>query len=180
MAHELESVRGRFGVQVIALGEGKFRAVGYHGGLPGAGWNGEAKVSMEAQGSDGQVTFGEAFTVQPFNNLVVTQTFTGSLVKTRSGDEVGFFVRDRDAWIVLDPVITTAHITRNHGYMIYDVLTAVDENFEPQPQMADWEISDDGLVYTFTLREGLVFHDGAPVTGVGEPDAYVDEHLPEA
>ncbi len=66
---------------------------------------------------------------------------------------------------VLDPVITTAHITRNHGYMIYDVLTAVDENFAPQPQMASWEISDDGLVYTFTLRDGLKFHDGAPVTG---------------
>ncbi|MTJ04777.1 MAG: ABC transporter substrate-binding protein [Sediminimonas qiaohouensis] len=66
---------------------------------------------------------------------------------------------------VLDPVITTAHITRDHGYMIYDVLTAVDENFVPQPQMADWEISEDGLTYTFTLRDGLMFHDGAPVTG---------------
>ena len=66
---------------------------------------------------------------------------------------------------VLDPVITTAHITRNHGYMIYDVLTAMDENFEPQPQMADWEISEDGLTYTFTLRDGLMFHDGEPVTG---------------
>ncbi len=66
---------------------------------------------------------------------------------------------------VLDPVITTAHITRNHGYMIYDVLTAVDANFEPQPQMASWEISEDGLTYTFTLRDGLKFHDGAPVTG---------------
>ncbi|MEM6712693.1 MAG: ABC transporter substrate-binding protein [Pseudomonadota bacterium] len=64
---------------------------------------------------------------------------------------------------VLDPVITTAHITRNHGYMIYDVLTAVDEDFVPQPQMASWEISDDGLVYTFALRDGLVFHDGEPV-----------------
>ncbi|MCT7377133.1 ABC transporter substrate-binding protein [Chelativorans sp. EGI FJ00035] len=65
---------------------------------------------------------------------------------------------------VLDPIITTAHITRNHGYMIYDVLVAVDENFEPQPQMADWAISDDNLVYTFTLRDGLTFHDGNPVT----------------
>lgn len=66
---------------------------------------------------------------------------------------------------ILDPVITTAHITRDHGYMIYDVLTAVDDQFEPQPQMASWKISDDGLTYTFTLRDGLVFHDGAPVTG---------------
>lgn len=66
---------------------------------------------------------------------------------------------------VLDPIITTAHITRDHGYMIYDVLTAVDENFKPQPQMASWTVSEDGLVYTFTLRDGLTFHDGAPVTG---------------
>ncbi|WP_281968917.1 ABC transporter substrate-binding protein [Roseovarius nanhaiticus] len=65
---------------------------------------------------------------------------------------------------VLDPVITTAHITRNHGYMIYDVLTAVDANFKPQPQMASWEVSEDGLSYTFTLRDGLKFHDGADVT----------------
>ncbi len=65
---------------------------------------------------------------------------------------------------VLDPIITTAHITRNHGYMIYDVLIAVNENFEVQPQMADFEVSDDGLTYTFTLRDGLMFHDGEPVT----------------
>lgn len=65
---------------------------------------------------------------------------------------------------VLDPIMTTAHITRNHGYMIYDVLIAQDENFEAQPQMADWEVSDDELVYTFALRDGLTFHDGEPVT----------------
>lgn len=65
---------------------------------------------------------------------------------------------------VLDPIITTAHITRNHGYMIYDVLIAQDENFDIQPQMAEFEVSDDGLVYTFTLRDGLLFHDGEPVT----------------
>jgi peptide/nickel transport system substrate-binding protein len=65
---------------------------------------------------------------------------------------------------VLDPIITTAHITRNHGYMIYDVLISQNENFEPQPQMAEFEVSDDGLTYTFTLRDGLSFHDGEPVT----------------
>lgn len=65
---------------------------------------------------------------------------------------------------VLDPIITTAHITRNHGYMIYDVLLAQDEDFQPHPQMADWEVSDDNLVYTFTLRDDLMFHDGEPVT----------------
>jgi peptide/nickel transport system substrate-binding protein len=65
---------------------------------------------------------------------------------------------------VLDPVITTAHITRNHAYMIYDTLLSIDEAFKPQPQMASWKISDDGLTYTFTLRNGLKWHDGGPVT----------------
>ena len=65
----------------------------------------------------------------------------------------------------LDPVWTTAYITRNHGYMIYDTLFAMDEDFKPQPQMVDsWSISDDGLTWTFVLRDGLKFHDGAPVT----------------
>lgn len=65
---------------------------------------------------------------------------------------------------VLDPIITTAHITRNHGYMIYDVLVGQDKNFAPQPQMAEFTVSDDGLTYTFVLRDGLKFHDGAAVT----------------
>ena len=66
----------------------------------------------------------------------------------------------------LDPIWTTAYITRNHGYMVYDTLFAVDENLEIQPQMVDtWKVSDDGLVYSFTLREGLKWHDGKPVLG---------------
>jgi len=66
---------------------------------------------------------------------------------------------------VLDPTWTTAYITRNHGYMIYDVLFALDEHLKVQPQMVDtWQVSPDGLQYTFTLREGLRFHDGQPVT----------------
>ncbi|WP_245243008.1 ABC transporter substrate-binding protein [Pararhodobacter sp. SW119] len=67
---------------------------------------------------------------------------------------------------VLDPIMTTAYMSRNHGYMIYDTLFALDENMEAQPQMVDsYEVSDDGLEYRFTLRDGLMFHDGAPVTG---------------
>lgn len=67
---------------------------------------------------------------------------------------------------VLDPILTTAYMSRNHGYMIFDTLYALDENLAPQPQMvARHEVSDDQLTYTFTLRDGLMFHDGAPVTG---------------
>jgi hypothetical protein len=47
----------RFGVQVIALGEGKFQAVTYHGGLPGDGWNGEEKSKTEGQRQGGEVVF---------------------------------------------------------------------------------------------------------------------------
>lgn len=65
---------------------------------------------------------------------------------------------------MLDPIVSTAHITRDHGYMVYDVLVAVDGDGIVQPQMASWEMSDDGLAYTFSLRDGLVFHDGAKVT----------------
>src|ERR1700680_1665531 len=65
---------------------------------------------------------------------------------------------------ILDPITTTAYITRNHGYMVYDTLFATDAKFKIQPQMVDkWELSSDKLTYTFTLRDGLKFHDGTPV-----------------
>ncbi len=65
----------------------------------------------------------------------------------------------------IDPIWTTAYITRNHGYMVYDTLFAMDANLEVQPQMVgDYSISDDGLTYEFVLRDGLTWHDGAPVT----------------
>ena len=64
-----------------------------------------------------------------------------------------------------DPgMLTTAYIVRDFGYMVYDTLLAEDANFKIQPQMADWKISDDKLTYTFTLRDGLKWHDGTPVT----------------
>jgi len=66
---------------------------------------------------------------------------------------------------ILDPIWTTAYIVRNHGYMIYDVLFAQDEKGEIQPQMAEsYKVSDDKLTHTITLRDGLSWHDGAPVT----------------
>src|SRR6516164_8743231 len=64
----------------------------------------------------------------------------------------------------LDPIWTTAYITRNYGYMVYDTLFAVNDKFEPKPQMVEkWSLSDDKLTYTFTLRDGLKWHDGQPV-----------------
>src|SRR5438477_8590758 len=66
---------------------------------------------------------------------------------------------------IVDPVWTTAYITRNHGYMIYDTLFAMDEKGEIKPQMVDkFTESPDKLTFVFTLRDGLLWHDGAPVT----------------
>jgi len=66
---------------------------------------------------------------------------------------------------ILDPIWTTAYIVRNHGYMIYDTLLAQDEKGEIKPQMVEkYEAAADGKGYTFTLRDGLLWHDGKPVT----------------
>ncbi len=66
---------------------------------------------------------------------------------------------------IIDPIWTTALISLNHGYMIYDVLFALDEDLQVKPQMVDtWTVSDDKKTWTFKLRDGLAWHDGQPVT----------------
>jgi peptide/nickel transport system substrate-binding protein len=66
---------------------------------------------------------------------------------------------------VVDPIWTTAYISRNYGYMVYDTLFALDDQLNVQPQMVgSYQVSDDNLTYTFTLRDGLRWHDGQPVT----------------
>jgi len=69
--------------------------------------------------------------------------------------------------IVLDPVFSTANGTVAHGYYVFDTLYAVDSRFVPHPQMAEGHVvADDGLTWTIRLRDGLLFHDGAPVRSV--------------
>jgi len=65
----------------------------------------------------------------------------------------------------LDPIATTNFTVRNAAYLMYDTLFAMDENYQVQPQMAEgFTVSDDGLSYVITLRDGLMFHDDTPVT----------------
>jgi peptide/nickel transport system substrate-binding protein len=67
---------------------------------------------------------------------------------------------------ILDPIWTTQYMARNHGYMVYDTLFGTDEKSRIQPQMVgSWSVSPDQRLWSFTLRPGLRFHDGAPVTG---------------
>lgn len=66
---------------------------------------------------------------------------------------------------ILDPIWTTAAVTVNHGFMIYDTLFGMTAEGKPKPQMVGKvEHSADNLIWTFTLRPHLQFHDNTPVT----------------
>jgi peptide/nickel transport system substrate-binding protein len=65
-----------------------------------------------------------------------------------------------------DPIWTTATVVQTHGLMVWDTLYGVDLALTPRPQMcAGHDVSSDRLVWTFTLRNGLKFHDGEAVRG---------------
>ncbi len=65
---------------------------------------------------------------------------------------------------VLDPMWTTAYVTRNHAFMVYDTLFGQDSKFGASPQMvAGSTTENDGKTWRLTLREGLRFHDDTPV-----------------
>jgi peptide/nickel transport system substrate-binding protein len=67
----------------------------------------------------------------------------------------------------LDPFWTTAVVTRNHGYLVYDTLYALDSKGEVRPQMVEGHVIEDGgLSWTLTLRPGLRFHDNVPVRSI--------------
>ncbi|EZH67520.1 ABC transporter substrate-binding protein [Bacillaceae bacterium JMAK1] len=61
----------------------------------------------------------------------------------------------------LDPHLTTNQATRDVSRQIYEQLLVLNEDYEVVPSLAeDYEVSDDGLTYTFQLREGVLFHNG--------------------
>ena len=65
---------------------------------------------------------------------------------------------------VLDPIWTTAYVTRNHAYMVFDTLFSTNAKFEAVPQMAEgFTTENDGKLVTIKLRDGLMFHDGQKV-----------------
>ena len=65
---------------------------------------------------------------------------------------------------ILDPIWTSAYIQRDFGYMVWDVLFALDDKFEIRPEMVEsWSVSTDKLLWTFTLRDNK-WSNGQPVT----------------
>jgi peptide/nickel transport system substrate-binding protein len=65
---------------------------------------------------------------------------------------------------ILDPIWTTAYAQRDFGYMVWDVLFALDDKLQVKPEMVDtWNVSDDKLTWSFTLRD-IKWSDGQLVT----------------
>jgi peptide/nickel transport system substrate-binding protein len=79
------------------------------------------------------------------------------------GNRVLKFIPQSDV-TVLDPVWTTAYVTRNHGFMVFDTLYGQDSRYQASPQMvAGHVIEADGRLWLLTLRDGLKWHDGEKV-----------------
>src|SRR3954447_7643972 len=67
-----------------------------------------------------------------------------------------------------DPVWSSAQVTRNYSYLVFDTLYGVNSAYQAQPQMAEGASSDaDKKVWTIKLRPGLKFHDREPVLAGG-------------
>ena len=63
-----------------------------------------------------------------------------------------------------DPVYSSAQVSRNHGFMVYDTLYGISAALEVSPQMVDGHaVSQDGRQWDLSLRPGLFWHDGEPV-----------------
>jgi peptide/nickel transport system substrate-binding protein len=88
--------------------------------------------------------------------------FLPTLGRTQSRSTLKFIPQSDLA--ILDPVYSNSLVSRNHGFMVFDTLYALDASLVPQPQMAAGHVIEDGgRKWTITLREGLKFHDGTPV-----------------
>jgi peptide/nickel transport system substrate-binding protein len=79
------------------------------------------------------------------------------------GSKVLKFIPQADV-AVLDPIWTTAYVSRNHGFMLFDTLYGIDNQFRTQPQMVEGHtVEDDNKTWKLTLRDGLKWHDGEKV-----------------
>jgi peptide/nickel transport system substrate-binding protein len=97
-------------------------------------------------------------------SLAAAAALAASIAGTAWAQSTARMAADGDLKI-LDPIWTTQFLTVGHGYMIYDVPYAYDEAGTARPQMIlEDQVGADGLTWTFTLRPGLKFTDGTPVT----------------
>ena len=109
-------------------------------------------------------------------SILATAALAAAFAAHAQGDPKVLRVVPHSNLAILDPHWTTAYMSRNHGYMIYDTLFGTDDKNQIKPQMVEsWTVSPDNRLWTFKLRSGLAFHDGAPVTG----DDVIASRLPQ-
>ncbi len=91
---------------------------------------------------------------QPSETQTPTATIEGSVLNLYGTDPY-----------TLDPALAGDATSGEYILQIFSGLVCLDDNLELAPDIArDWQISDDGLVYTFELRQDVFFHDGKLVT----------------
>lgn len=90
----------------------------------------------------------------------------GMVGSAQGFDPETFILATMEEIDTLDPAVTYANTTFRELYVLYDrLITYEGASIEPKPMVAThWEISDDGLTYTFYLRKDVKFHDGTPLT----------------
>ncbi len=65
----------------------------------------------------------------------------------------------------MDPAIARETISHFFVSHVFSGLVRFDSDLLVQPDLAEgWEVDESGTVYTFTLKEGITFHDGRPIT----------------
>jgi peptide/nickel transport system substrate-binding protein len=118
---------------------------------------------------------------------LLTAVLVVALAACSSSDEGGGELQEGGTFVVartadidkLDPHVATAFGTFQTLGLVYDTLTDLDDQLEPEPGLAEsFEYSPDGLTLTFKLRDGVTFHDGSELDSadvVGSIERILDE-----
>ncbi len=81
----------------------------------------------------------------------------------------------------LHPLRGNARDLSSINRLVFESVVELDENLQPTPLLADrWESDEDGTTWTFYLRDGIMFHDGAPLTAHDVVSSFIDIQLNEA
>src|SRR5690606_4135293 len=83
-----------------------------------------------------------------------------------SGDDVTVVIAEGVEPESLDPIASSLYAVNSMVWStVYETRVTTTVSGEIEPRLAtEWEVSEDGLTYTFTLRDGVTFHDGSDFT----------------
>jgi peptide/nickel transport system substrate-binding protein len=116
------------------------------------------------RGNGAHHVIGEWGKIHMIGRIVCSLAILAGLAPAAWADGV-LRVREVDDLKGFDPIFTSDYMVREHGYMVYDTIFSMDEQFTARPQMVEsWQVSPDGLTWTFRLRPQLAFSDGQKVT----------------